>query len=207
MPSNQLAVLVEVQPLSDPEMGTLVRLFFTKVYEGSEAEVVEEVERFARALDAAEQAKSLGRTPLLLVMMLIIGRGRPLPDRRHKLYEFCIEQLLDARPGKRVQDGAQVASWQWAPEGFDARMRAVARLALWMHQNRDSSQQGRPVEQAQVAAGVTNVGDQIHGAHLLTSPNPSRMLVFLDSHLLNSPRKPDFRASRKGGCRFIMSAW
>ncbi|PRP90760.1 3',5'-cyclic adenosine monophosphate phosphodiesterase CpdA [Enhygromyxa salina] len=134
---------VEVQPLSDAEMGELVRLFFAKVYEGSEAEVAEEVERFVRALDAAEQAKSLGRTPLLLVMMLIIGRGRPLPDRRHKLYEFCIEQLLDAHPGKRVQDGAQVASWQWAPADFDSRLRAVAKLALWMHENRGSARAGR----------------------------------------------------------------
>jgi predicted MPP superfamily phosphohydrolase len=129
---------LEVQPLSDREIGQLVRLFFSKVHEGSEAETAEEVERFTRALDAAEQAKSLGRTPLLLVMMLIIGRGRPLPDRRHKLYEFCIEQLLDAHPGKRAQDGVQTASWQWAPEGFEARLRAVARVALWMHENRRS---------------------------------------------------------------------
>lgn len=133
---------VEIQALSDPEITTLVRLFFTKVHAGSEAEVEDEVERFCRALGAAEQAKSLGRTPLLLVMMLIIGRGRPLPDRRHKLYEFCIEQLLDAHPSKRIQDGAQVASWQWAPAGYDARLRAVAKIALWMHETRERESAG-----------------------------------------------------------------
>lgn len=136
---------VEIQPLSDPEMATLVRQFFAKVHVGVEAEIAVQVQHFTQALAGAEQARSLGRTPLLLVMMLIIGRGRPLPDRRHKLYEFCVQQLLDAHPGKRVQGGAQVASWQWAPEGLDPRLRAVAKLALWMHENRDASQQRRVV--------------------------------------------------------------
>ena len=122
---------LQLQPMSDPEVAGFVRNFYERVHRSERVD--EHVDRFLANLASSLQARHLGRTPLLLVLLLIIGRDRPLPDRRHELYRFCIEEMLDARPKQRQAMGALQGSSEWAPEHYDERLRAVAKLAYGVH--------------------------------------------------------------------------
>src|SRR5262249_43755041 len=83
--------LLDIQPLSDAEIGQLSHRFFTRCYGQDEKTATNEVKRFQGALSRAPEPQALARTALLLTMMLLISRSRPLPDKRHLLYEVCIE--------------------------------------------------------------------------------------------------------------------
>ena len=90
--------VLDIQPLSDDEIGQLAYRFFIRCYGQAEVTATEEVERFSRALSRAPEPQALARTALLLTMMLLISRSRPIPDKRHLLYEACIENLSDGPP-------------------------------------------------------------------------------------------------------------
>jgi hypothetical protein len=120
---------LQLQPMSDVEVASFVRNFYERVHRSEPESITEHVDRFLANLAVNPQARHLGRTPLLLVLLLIIGRDRPLPDRRHELYRMCIEDLLDARPKQRQALGAMQGSWEWAPEHYEERLQAVAKLA------------------------------------------------------------------------------
>ncbi|HZF11744.1 MAG TPA: TIR domain-containing protein [Thermoanaerobaculia bacterium] len=122
--------LLDIQPLSDGEIGQLTHRFFTRCYGQDEATATKEVERFQLALSRAPEPQALARTALLLTMMLLISRSRPLPDKRHLLYEVCIENLLTALPQKREEEGALLQREQWRPEDSEERLRVVAALAF-----------------------------------------------------------------------------
>jgi hypothetical protein len=89
---------LEVQLLSDGEMKDLSRRFFRLCFPREEVRAAREAEAFGKAFEASAEARSLARTPLFLTMMLMIGRAKPLPDKRHLLFEACIENLLQALP-------------------------------------------------------------------------------------------------------------
>lgn len=120
---------LQLQPMSDDEVARFVRNFYERVHRSERERADEHVDRFLRNLAGSVQARHLGRTPLLLVLLLIIGRDRPLPDRRHELYRLCIEEMLDARPNQRQAMGVLQGSAEWAPEHYEERLRAVAKLA------------------------------------------------------------------------------
>jgi hypothetical protein len=67
-------------------------------------------------------------------MMLLISRDRPLPDKRHRLYEEWIRNLLSARPEQKEREGARLQSHQWRPSDSEERLRVVATLSARMQQ-------------------------------------------------------------------------
>jgi len=121
--------VLDIQPLSDGEISEFTVRFFTHCHGGEERAVQRNAEHFQRALDRAPEAQAFARTALLLTMMLLISRSRPLPDKRHLLYEACIENLLTALPNRKEQEGALLGREEWRPADSEERMRVVAALA------------------------------------------------------------------------------
>src|SRR6185503_5693758 len=123
---------LDIQPLSNGEIAAFSATFFAKVQGADAVAAAEDQQRFQAALERSPDAQALARTPLLLTMMLLISRDRPLPDKRHILYEECIKNLLNARPGQREKEGAQLTEDQWRPPDAEERLRVVAAMAFGM---------------------------------------------------------------------------
>jgi hypothetical protein len=121
--------VLDIQPLSDGEIAEFTQRFFTHCHGEEESAIRKNAEHFARALEHSPDAQALARTALLLTMMLLISRSRPLPDKRHLLYEACIENLLTALPNRKEQEGARLGREQWRPDDSEERMRVVAEFA------------------------------------------------------------------------------
>jgi len=128
--------VLDIQPLSDGEISQFNSRFFTHCHGGDETAVRRDAEHFSRALKMAPEAQALARTALLLTMMLIISRSRPLPDKRHLLYEACIENLLTALPKRKEQEGALISREQWRPDDSEERMRVVAAVAAGLQEKK-----------------------------------------------------------------------
>lgn len=134
-PSNSEGFdVLDIQPLSNPEIEGFSNQFFTKCYSKDHQAVTESSERFLAALNRSPDATSLARTALLLTMMLLISRSRPLPDKRHQLYQACIDNLLTALPDRKEEEGAQLLREQWRPDDSEERLRVVANMAFEMQQ-------------------------------------------------------------------------
>jgi 3',5'-cyclic AMP phosphodiesterase CpdA len=121
--------ILDLQPLADGDMEELTRRFFRRFASGGEAGGEGESGRFLAALRRSPEAQDLARTPLLLTMMLLVGHSQPLPDKRHLLYEKCIDALLHARPDQKAAEGALAGRHVWCPPDIDRRRRWVAALA------------------------------------------------------------------------------
>lgn len=124
--------VLDLQPLSDAEIADFAERFHHRVYGEDVLASRDSTQRLLRALKNSHEALSLARTPLLLTMMLLISRDRPLPDKRHRLYEECIRNLLSARPEQKEKEGARLQQGQWRPSDSEARLRAVASMAFQM---------------------------------------------------------------------------
>lgn len=122
--------ILDIQPLSSQDIFCLARCFFSLCYGGDLIAAEAEAINLIKALDQMPKAKELARTALLLTMMLLISRSRPLPDKRHSLYEACIENLLTSIPKRRFEQGALSLPGEWRPEDSEERMRQVADLAF-----------------------------------------------------------------------------
>ena len=127
--SDRFEVL-DIQPLSEGEIGEFADRFFTICYGEDARSAGREGEKFLKALQRTPEALGLARTALLLTMMLLISRSRPLPDKRHLLYEACIDNLLNALPEQRASEGVQDFQGQWRPVDSEERLRVVAALAF-----------------------------------------------------------------------------
>jgi hypothetical protein len=127
--------VLDIQPLADGEIADFTTRFFTHCH-GDESQAIQRsAEHFQRALKSSPDAQVLARTALLLTMMLLISRSRPLPDKRHLLYDACIENLLTALPNRREQEGALLGREQWRPQDSEERMRVVAALAAGLQES------------------------------------------------------------------------
>jgi hypothetical protein len=126
--------VLDIQPLSDAEVADFTVRFFIHCHGGEQTAVQRNTEHFQGALARAPEAQALARTALLLTMMLLISRSRPLPDKRHLLYEACIENLLTALPNRKEQEGALLGREQWRPDDSEERMRVVAALAAGLQE-------------------------------------------------------------------------
>ncbi len=133
---------VQVQPMSDREVAHFIGNFHEHVHRSEAARASEDVARFVATLAGNPRARALGRTPLLLVLLLIVGRDQPLPDQRHDLYRICLENLLDFRPKQRLDHGVVMGRWEWAPERYAEREQATATLALAMQTAQAAEGQG-----------------------------------------------------------------
>jgi hypothetical protein len=124
--------VLDLQPLSNEEISNFTHHFHHRIYGEDIVSAREAARRFREALKGSPAALSLARTPLLLTMMLLISRDRPLPDKRHLLYEECIRNLLSARPEQRELEGARLQHDQWRPQDSSERWRALAAMAFQM---------------------------------------------------------------------------
>jgi hypothetical protein len=130
--SSEQFETLQLQPLSDPEILGFGQKFHHLIHARDETAAAQADEQFKHSLSGAPDALALARTPLLLTMMLMISRDRPLPDKRHRLYQVCMECLLTARPQAREREGVQIGPEQWTPPDSAERMRIVSHLAFSM---------------------------------------------------------------------------
>lgn len=121
---------LDVQPLSNHEIEQFSHRFFLRCSGEEEALAFQEAQRFWLVLQSTPEPLGLARTPLLLTMMLLISRSRPLPEKRHLLYETCIESLLTALPDQKEAQGALLPFNYWRPGDSELRKRVVASLAF-----------------------------------------------------------------------------
>jgi transcriptional regulator with XRE-family HTH domain len=126
--------VLDIQPLNDIEVRQLARSFFGQCYGEDQPAVERAVGEFLNARNVSAEASDLSRTALFLTMMLLISRVRPLPDKRHQLYQSCIENLLTALPDRRAAEGARPLLHQYCPDNSDERMRLAAHLAFQMQE-------------------------------------------------------------------------
>jgi len=121
---------LDVQPLNDEEIRRFSARYFCHFHGADITRSSEEVAGFERALERSVEARELARTALLLTMMLGIHSVEPLPDKRHRLYEACIRNLLANLPERKAEEGARSGSDQWCPPDSEERLQVVARLAF-----------------------------------------------------------------------------
>jgi hypothetical protein len=122
--------VLDIQLLSDVDIKFLAKRFFTHCHGLDQATADQGTERFMRALKNSPEPLRLARTALLLTMMLLIARSRPLPDKRHLLYQACVENLLAALPNRKEEEGGLNMPEQWRPSDIEERMRLTAELAF-----------------------------------------------------------------------------
>ena len=120
---------LDIQPLNDKEVEGISERFFRFGYQDDLRQQKEQLEVFLNALKRSEGAQPLARVPLLITMMLLISRSSPLPDKRHQLYQLCIENLLTALPARQELEWVQITAQQWRPDDSEERFRIVAHLA------------------------------------------------------------------------------
>lgn len=137
--------VLDVQPISDAEVRDFATRFYHKCFGDDGDALNASTERFLRALERSPEPKELARTALLLTMMLLIGRTRPLPDKRHLLYQACVEHFLTALPDLRDEEGVQPLREQWRPQGTEERLRVVASLAFAMQEQRYDKHSRGPI--------------------------------------------------------------
>lgn len=120
---------LEVQSLSDVEVHTIAQRFVCVSPPADAEQKARQLALFFQSLDHSPPARELARTPLLLVMMLMVSRSRPLPKKRHLLYRACIESLLGTIPDEKEEEGALLPRPQYRPEDAEERIRITAALA------------------------------------------------------------------------------
>lgn len=131
--------ILDIQPLSDPEIAEFSRRFFYYCYGAESVSVNERSTRFKTAIFRSPESHKLARTPLLLTMMLFISRTRPLPEKRHQLYRDCIDNLLTALPDQKEGEGALHSRRLWRPSDGEERLRVAAGLAAAIHRRQETS--------------------------------------------------------------------
>jgi hypothetical protein len=122
----------DLAPLTKEDMHAFSQHFYQACYPSDGPRAKEYDTKFREALDRSPNAAQLGEVPLLLVMMLMISRTEVLPDKRHKLYERCITNLLEAIPKFQEGQGVRQHAQEWRPDDTEERMRVVSELAFRM---------------------------------------------------------------------------
>jgi len=126
--------ILDIQPLSDEEIKIFASCFYTRCYGADQQSSAEQTRDFLYSLSRSQDATSLARTALFLTMMLLISRSSPLPDKRHLLYQKCVENLLTALPERKRERGVLITSEQWRPEDSEETFRLASQLAFQMQE-------------------------------------------------------------------------
>jgi hypothetical protein len=129
---------LELSPLSAQDIRRFTHRFFESFGVFGERDASAETAGFLEALHHSPAAVELARTPLLLTLMLQVNQAHGLPDKRHLLYELCIDRLLNALPDRKSADGAVPLRSQWRPADKEERKRVVAALAANLKRLSDS---------------------------------------------------------------------
>lgn len=117
----------QIQPLNDQSIKRLVNQFHHRVHGEAEPEASAAAAELLARLSLVPEAHALARTPLLLTMLLLLSREQPLPDKRHRLYEACLRNLLHA--WLEQKKGALSSRTEWRPDDPEQRLRVVSSLA------------------------------------------------------------------------------
>ncbi len=121
--------VLDIQPLGQEEIERFAQTFYAALYPSHPERALQDAVRFSEALRLCPDVAALARQMLLLTMMLLIHRFRPLPDKRHQLYALCLETLLEGLPQMRVDAGVPLPEDLWYPEAASTRMEVVTTLA------------------------------------------------------------------------------
>ncbi|MBF0131574.1 MAG: TIR domain-containing protein [Magnetococcales bacterium] len=140
---NEGFTVWDVQPLDDREIRKLSGNFFQHIHGSDQVAGKKATEEFIDRLFHTPEAHDLARTALLLTMMLLVSRTSPLPDRRHKLYQVTLDNLLSALPDRREQEGVRGERHRWRPDSGAERFRVVAALAHGMQETGYDEKTGR----------------------------------------------------------------
>ncbi len=117
----------QIQPLNDQSIKRLVHQFHHRVHGEAEQEASAAAAELLARLSSVPEAHALARTPLLLTMLLLLSREQPLPDKRHRLYEACLRNLLHA--WLEQKKGALSSRTEWRPDDPEQRLRVVSSVA------------------------------------------------------------------------------
>ena len=131
---------LDLQPLNDGEIRSFAQTFHHLCYGEETAKAAAKAEEFLDALKNSHGAEDPARTPLLLTMMLPLSRPRPLPHKRHQIYEECVKALLAERPKRYQQEGVQFDDWY--PSDDEERLRVTAALAYRLQDSTGERWQG-----------------------------------------------------------------
>ena len=136
---------VYVQLLSEKEIKDFARNYYKHVRQLRKSKAESRAVEFCTALENSERGRDLAKTPLLLVMLLIVSERRQLPDQRQELYRQCFDVLVDEWPDYRARGGALDSEDCWRPEKISERRAPIFKIALWMQsqQATDGHGQGR----------------------------------------------------------------
>ncbi|WP_428265261.1 metallophosphoesterase [Haliangium sp.] len=146
----------ELQPLRRVEIDAMVDRYFGALHSHDSDHAKRGRDGFQRALEGSDSARDLAQTPLLLTMMLIISRSRTLPDKRHQLYQYCIEALLVDRPKVNEEKGVRTGRHYYAPDDKQDRLKLVAGLARRLQERpSDDSERVVVAERSDVIAHVS----------------------------------------------------
>ena len=124
--------VLDIQPLSPEEIELFTSRFYDRCWGEDQRAGDDYKKRFLTSLKRSPDAASLARTALLLTMMLFISRVRQLPDKRHLLYQNCVEHLLTALPERKREEGVLIVAHQWRPSDSEETLRVTALLAFRM---------------------------------------------------------------------------
>jgi hypothetical protein len=141
--------VMELQPLDETRIMALVQQYCIALdARGEDAREPPRSDAWTQQIGAAitisPQVKELARNPLLLTMLVAVGRHRELPRERHVLYQRCIEEMLSARP--------EIAE-HWRPERADAQD-ALEHLAFGMQDLAYSRPASESAERRSVAVSL-----------------------------------------------------
>lgn len=127
---------LDIQPLSDREQDELANAFYQEYFGLDDPEANTNLNKLKDSLIKSSEAKTLARIPILFTMLMAVSLDEKLPEKRHKLYQKCLELMIRKMPLQKEQEGAVPANDQWAPDDEDERWRATAAMALAMMQNK-----------------------------------------------------------------------
>lgn len=120
---------LRILPLSNEEIVAFSGRFYQFLYRQDPPRVSSIWHRFVDTLRDSPAALELARTPLLLTLMMQVGQSTVLPDKRHLLYEECVDRLVTAEPERKAKEGALLPKHQWAPADSEERRRVIAEAA------------------------------------------------------------------------------
>jgi hypothetical protein len=124
--------VLDIQPLAADEIEFFARRFYDRCWGEDQVAAETYTKQFLTSLERSPEAASLARTMLLLTMMLFISRVKQLPDKRHLLYQTCVEHLLTTLPERKREEGVLIVPQQWRPTDSEETLRVTALLAFRM---------------------------------------------------------------------------
>lgn len=157
-----------VQPASDNDIQSLAEKFYRHIVHHDASNSNTAAQKFMMALQKQPGAQGLARNLFFLSLMLRLSRDRPLPDRRHQLYDRCVMEALGKTADTRATDSVFSNEHQWRHEDIDDRLATVAKLAYGFHTRIDS-----------IAGTTLLVHSRLDALAMIDAPSKTKRAGFL----------------------------